>query len=41
MSNQGEFMRGRDGKLKLTDGYRVLVRIENYGGGNDTVAALF
>jgi hypothetical protein len=41
MSNQGKFMHDRAGNLKLADGYRVLVRIENYGGGDDVVAALF
>jgi len=40
MSNQGRFMHDRAGNLKMADGYRVLVRIENYGG-SDTVAALF
>jgi hypothetical protein len=41
MSNQGQFMHDRSGNLRMSDGYRVLVRIENYGGGNDTLAALF
>ena len=41
MSNQGQFMHDRAGNVKMADGYRVLVRIENYGGGNDVVAALF
>ncbi|HVW72773.1 MAG TPA: L,D-transpeptidase [Rhizomicrobium sp.] len=40
MSNQGRFMHDRAGNLKMADGYRVLIRIENYGGG-DVVAALF
>ena len=41
MSNQGKFMHDGAGKLKMADGYRVLIRIENYGGGGDMVAALF
>jgi hypothetical protein len=41
MSNQGLFMHDPAGNLKMADGYRVLVRIENYGGGDDTMAALF
>jgi hypothetical protein len=41
ISNQGQFMHDRAGNLKMADGYRVLVRIENYGSGNDVVAALF
>jgi hypothetical protein len=40
MSNQGVFMHTRSGALKMADGYRVLVRIEDYGG-NDVVAAMF
>jgi hypothetical protein len=41
MSNQGKFMHDGAGNLKMADGYRVLIRIENYGGGGDMVAALF
>jgi hypothetical protein len=41
MSNQGNFMHDSAGNLKMADGYRVLVRIENYGGSDDVVAALF
>ena len=37
-SNQGDFMRGRDGGLKLREGYRVLVVLEDYNG---EAAALF
>jgi hypothetical protein len=37
-SNQGDFMRGHDGALKLRDGYRVLVVLEDYRGEG---AALF
>ena len=40
MSNRGAFMHDREGRLKMTDGYRVLVYIENYGG-RDMVAAVF
>jgi hypothetical protein len=32
MSNRGAFMHDRAGNLKMADGYRVLVTIENYGG---------
>ena len=32
MSNSGDFMHRRDGSLKMADGYRVLVMIEDYGG---------
>lgn len=31
-SNQGDFMRASDGALKLRNGYRVLVVLEDYGG---------
>ena len=37
----GQLMHDRAGNLKMADGYRVLIRIENYGGSGDTVAALF
>ena len=40
MSNKGALMVGRDGGLRMTDGYRVLILIEDYGG-KDMVAALF
>ena len=30
MSNQGELMRDAAGNLKMADGYRVLIDIENY-----------
>lgn len=39
MSNRGELMHGKDGKLKMAAGYQVLIVIENYAGGN-MVAAL-
>ena len=40
MSTKGKFSRRADGSLRMADGYRVLVDIENYsgGGGNDAVA---
>jgi hypothetical protein len=38
-SNDGAFMRDRNGRLRMADGYRVLVFIEDYGGKN-VVAAL-
>jgi len=40
MSNQGVMMHDAAGNLKMTDGYKVLVFVENYGGEN-VVAALF
>lgn len=40
MSNAGELMRGRSGKLVTHKGYKVLVFIENYGGGEDIVATI-
>jgi len=40
MSNRGTFMHDAAGRLKMADGYRVLVDIEDYGGDN-IVASLF
>jgi hypothetical protein len=40
MSNDGILLHDRNGHLRETDGYRVLVFIENYGGEN-VVAALY
>jgi hypothetical protein len=40
MSNRGAFMHDATGRLKMADGYRVLVDIEDYGGEN-IVASLF
>jgi hypothetical protein len=34
-SNDGAFLRDRRGRLKMADGYRVLVFIEDYGGKNE------
>lgn len=39
-SNRGDFLRDRQGGLRMTEGYRVLVVLEDYGG-EDAVAALF
>src|SRR6185312_13890324 len=40
MSNKGKFARRADGSLRMAEGYRVLIDIENYGGvdGSDAVA---
>ncbi len=40
MSSKGKFSRRADGSLRMADGYRVLIDIENYGGaaGADAVA---
>ena len=40
MSNDGVLLHDRNGNLKMTKGYKVLVFVENYGG-TDVVAALF
>jgi hypothetical protein len=40
MSNDGTLMHDAEGRLKLADGYRVLVQIEDYPG-DDSIAALF
>jgi lipoprotein-anchoring transpeptidase ErfK/SrfK len=40
MSNNGVLVHTADGHVEMTDGYKVLVFIENYGGEN-VVAALF
>ena len=40
MSNQGILMHDAAGNLKMADGYKVLIFIEDYGGQN-VVAALF
>lgn len=39
MSNTGALMHGKDGQLRMVDGYRVLIDIENFSGG-DTLAEL-
>jgi hypothetical protein len=40
MSNKGEMMRDKDSNLVLTDGYKVLVDIEDFGNRNE-IAALY
>jgi hypothetical protein len=39
MSNSGNFMHDRKGRLKMTEGYRVLVVIDDYSG-DDRLAGL-
>jgi hypothetical protein len=39
MSNSGNFMHDRKGRLKMTEGYRVLVMIDDYSG-DDRLAGL-
>src|SRR6185503_3144512 len=41
MSKSGHFSRRADGSLRMTDGYRVLVDIENYAGNDSDAVALF
>ena len=41
MSNDGEFARDAKGDLKMAEGYKVLIEIEDFGGGDNTVAALY
>ncbi len=41
LSNEGLFARDAAGHLQYTKGYKVLVFIENNGGGESVVAALF
>ena len=41
MSNRGRFMHHPAGGLSMADGYRVLIRVENYGGSYGIGAALF
>jgi hypothetical protein len=40
MSNRGELMRDADGHLKMADGYRVLIDIQDFSGKN-LVATLY
>jgi len=40
MSNEGILLHDADGRVKLADGYKVLVFIEDFGGEN-VVAALY
>jgi len=41
MSNDGLLMHDAEGRVRMAEGYKVLVFIENYGGGDNVVAALF
>jgi hypothetical protein len=41
MSNRGRFMHDSAGGPIMADGYRVLIRVENYGGSYGIGAALF
>jgi hypothetical protein len=41
MSNDGILLHDAGGRLHYADGYKVLVFIENYGGDDNVVAALF
>ena len=41
MSNQGILLHDASGHLAMADGYKVLIFIENYGGNDNVVAALF
>ena len=40
MSNHGELAHDAQGHIEMTDGYRVLVDIEDFSGGNDADALL-
>ncbi len=41
MSNDGILLHDPSGHLQMAEGYKVLVFIENYGGNDNVVAALF
>jgi lipoprotein-anchoring transpeptidase ErfK/SrfK len=41
MSNEGILLHDAGGHVRLAEGYKVLVFIENYGGDENVVAALF
>jgi lipoprotein-anchoring transpeptidase ErfK/SrfK len=41
MANDGRLAHDAKGRLVMTDGYKVLIVIEDYAGGDDVVAALF
>ena len=42
MSTTGTLVRDEDGRVRMTNGYKVLIFIEDYGGpSSDTVAALY
>ena len=40
MSNTGALSHDKTGAVRMTDGFRVLIDIENFGGG-DTLAELY
>jgi hypothetical protein len=40
MNRSGKLMRDAEGRLRMTKGYRVLIDIENFSGGN-AIAALY
>ncbi|MDB5736186.1 MAG: hypothetical protein JWN16_2823, partial [Alphaproteobacteria bacterium] len=40
MTNKGGFLHGRDGALRMADGYKVLIEIEDFSG-NNVVASLY
>lgn len=40
-SNQGKLARDKKGALRMANGYRVLVFIENYGGGEELMTELY
>jgi hypothetical protein len=41
MSNEGILVRDARGNVKMAEGYKVLIFIENYGGNDNVVAALY
>jgi hypothetical protein len=41
MSNEGILVHDAQGHVKMAEGYRVLIFIENYGGNDNVVAALY
>jgi predicted transglutaminase-like cysteine proteinase len=41
MSNQGILLHDANGHVQLAQGYKVLIFVENYGGNDNVVAALF
>jgi len=41
MSSKGKFSHRPDGSLRMAEGYRVLIDIENYSGTEGDAVALF
>lgn len=41
MSSEGILLHEPDGRLKMAEGYKVLIFIENYGGAENVMAALY